>query len=93
MRTARYYVRSRKNTKIGNVEIPAEIDKEDAVEVIREEAINIWHTRCNSSEKGHITFAYFRNVRDRLAARSLVFAIGVRRPSLDKGTFSVPEPR
>jgi len=39
---ARYQVRSEKDAKIGNIEIPAGTDKETAIERIRDEAINMW---------------------------------------------------
>jgi len=68
---ARYNARVGKNAKIGNIEIPAETDFKTAVEKIRDEVINMWQTKWLSSSNGRTTFAYFNNVRDRLAARSL----------------------
>lgn len=68
---ARYQVRVGKDAKIGNVEVPLHADRKVAFEQIRDEAINMWQTKWTSSNKGRTTFAFFSDVRERLAARSL----------------------
>lgn len=52
------------------MEISAGTDKKDAIQKIRDEAINMWQTRWTSSNKGRTTYAFYRDVRDRLAART-----------------------
>lgn len=64
---ARYKIRKEENAKIGNVEIRAE--EENAIDRIKDEAINMWQTRWTSSHKGRTTFAFFKDVRERLDAR------------------------
>ncbi|XP_070170432.1 fatty acid synthase-like [Polyergus mexicanus] len=68
---ARYNARKGLTAEIGNTIIPAEIEKKELFERIREEAINMWQTKWSSSMKGRTTFAFFKDIRQRLATRSL----------------------
>ncbi|XP_070170902.1 fatty acid synthase-like [Polyergus mexicanus] len=68
---ARYNARKGLTAEIGNTIIPAEIEKKESFERIREEAINMWQTKWSSSMKGRTTFAFFKDIRQRLATRSL----------------------
>ena len=62
---ARYQFRSRQNAKIGNIDIPQDVDKGIAVARIRDEALSMWQANWHSSTKGRTTYAFFQDVRDR----------------------------
>lgn len=66
-RRAIYDVRKGRDAVMGELEIP--VDQVDAIERVKDEAINMWQTRWSSSGKGRTTFAFFRDIRDRLVAR------------------------
>lgn len=63
---ARYEVRNGRNAEINGIVVPAAA--EDAVARIRSEVMNAWQAAWEVSEKGRTTFAFFDDVRDRMAA-------------------------
>lgn len=63
---ARYDIRVGWDARINNVAISA--NAADAVERIKDEAVNMWQVDWNSTSKGRTTFAFFESIRERIAA-------------------------
>ncbi|CAK9801083.1 hypothetical protein ANTPLA_LOCUS2677 [Anthophora plagiata] len=63
---ALFNLRRGRDASIGELAIPSSMN--NAAGCVKDEAVSVWQTRWASSQKGRTTFAFFKDVRERLAA-------------------------